>query len=51
MSLYFTPLQYKIKWSEEEIDLHLRERMHFILTINCQQQLGSFTDTVTRNTS
>jgi len=35
MSSYLTSLQNTIKWSEEESDLHFRERMHFILTINC----------------
>jgi hypothetical protein len=39
MSLYLTSLQNAIKGSalgiEEESDIHLGERMHFILTINC----------------
>jgi hypothetical protein len=39
MSLYLTSLQNTIKGSElgieEESNLHLREGMHFILTINC----------------
>jgi len=39
MSLYLTTLQNTIKGpalgTEEESDLHLREGMGFILTINC----------------